>query len=102
MHTCTTLIQTGPDYCCFTCGEPAVGGHYWLPCHSPLDAYAQHIFYLVLPCGCNPRTVRLGDAITPLTFARLPDFKAQIAANIAAIEQGLAVIRQQLGQPALA
>ncbi len=100
MNTCTSPIQLWPDYRCFTCGEPAVGGHYWLPCRSPLDAYAQHIFYLALPCGHNPRVVRLGDAITPIAFVRLTDFQAQILANVNAIEQGLTVLREALAEPA--
>jgi hypothetical protein len=94
MNTCTIPIQTGPDYRCFTCGAPAQGGHCWLPSNSPLDPYAVHIFYLRLPCGCNHRVARLGDAITPLEFVRLPDFWAQIAANTAAIESALSVLRQ--------
>ena len=94
MNTCTTLVQTGPDYRCFTCGAPAHGGHFWLPCNSPLDIYADHIFYLRTACACNHRVVRLGDAITPLEFVRLPDFWAQSAANMAAIEQALTVLRQ--------
>ena len=98
MHTSTPPVQTGPDYRCFTCGVPANGGHYWLPCGSPLDVWAAHIFYLRLPCGCNHRVARLGDAITPLVFVLLPDFKTQIAANSAAIERALEVLRQ--AQPA--
>ena len=95
MNTCTIPIQTGPAsaYRCFTCGAPARGGHYWLPCGSPLDAYAGHIFYLRLPCRCSHRVARLGEAITPLVFVRLPDFRARIAANTAAIEQALSVLR---------
>ncbi len=100
MNTCSTTVQLGPDFRCFDCGTPATGGQYWLPCRSPLDAYAQHIFYLRLPCGHNPRAVRLGDAITPLAFVRLPDFKAQIAANSAAIELGLTVLREAQPAPA--
>ena len=91
-------VQVGPDYHCFTCGEPAMGGHYWLPCNSPLDAYAQHIFYLALPCGHNPRTVRLGDALTPVAFVRLPSFQAQIVANLTAIEERLNHLQRVLAQ----
>ena len=91
-------VQVGPDYRCFTCGEPAMGGHFWLPCRSPLDAYAQHIFYLALPCGHNPRTVRLGDVLTAVAFVRLPIFEAQILANVSAIEQRLAHLQRVLAQ----
>ena len=96
MNTCSMLIQTGPAsaYRCFVCGVTATGGHFWLPCGSPLDAYGEHIFYLRLPCRCNHRVARLGDAITPLEFVRLPDFWAQIAANTAAIERALVLLRQ--------
>ncbi len=94
MNTGTIPMQTGPVYVCFQCGAPASGGHYWLPCGSPLDEYAEHIYYLRLPCRCNHRVARLGDAITPLAFVHLPDFWAQIAANSAAIEQALAMLRQ--------
>jgi hypothetical protein len=94
MNTCTIPIQTWPDYRCFTCGAPAQGGHFWLPCGSPLDAYAEHIFYLRLPCRCNHRVARLGSVITPLEFVRLPDFWVQIAANTAAIERALVLLRQ--------
>ncbi len=94
MNTCTIPVQTGPNYRCFTCGAPANGGHYWVPCHSPLDLYSEHIFYLRLPCRPNHRVARLGDAITPLTFVILPDFWEKIAANTAAIEQALSVLRQ--------
>ena len=65
-----------------------------------MDAYAQFIFYLALPCGHNPRVVRLGDAITPLTFVRLVDFQAQILANVTAIEEGLTVLREARPEPA--
>ena len=73
MHTCTPTapVQFGPDYRCFTCGAPATGGHFWLPCCSPLDNYADHIFYLRLPCACNHRVARLDDAITPLVLTRM-------------------------------
>ena len=99
MHTCSIPIQLGPDYACFTCGAPASGGHYWLPCNSPLDAYSTNIFYLRLPCACCHRVARLGDAITPLEFVVLPDYRAQIAANIAAIERALDHTRQALLEP---
>jgi hypothetical protein len=87
MNTCTIPVQFGPAsaYRCFTCGAPAAGGHFWLPCCSPLDNYADHIYYLRLPCACNHRVARLGDAITPLVLVRLPDFWARTAANCAAI-----------------
>lgn len=94
MNTCTIPVQTGPDYHCFQCGAPATGGHFWLPCGSPLDDWAEHIFYLRTRCRCCHRVARLGDAITPLAFVRLPDFLAQIATNVAAVEQALAVLRQ--------
>jgi hypothetical protein len=96
MHTCTIPIQTGPAYRCFTCDVRATGGHFWLPCNSPLDAYSSHIYYLRLPCSCNHRVARLADAITPLEFVRLPDFWAQIASNTAAIEQALTTLSQAI------
>jgi hypothetical protein len=96
MNTCTIPIQTGPDYRCFTCGAQAKGGHFWLPCWSPLDAYGPHIFYLRLPCRCNHRVALLGDSITPLEFVILPDYWAQIAANTTAIEQALTLLYQAM------
>ncbi|MEW6651219.1 MAG: hypothetical protein AB1453_13670 [Chloroflexota bacterium] len=30
--------------------------------HSPLEAYADHVYYMRLACGHNPHRVRLGDA----------------------------------------
>jgi hypothetical protein len=94
MNTCSIPVQLGPDYSCFTCGAPATGGHYWLPCNSPLDAYSQHIYYLRAPCACCHRVARLGDASTALEFVRLPNFQAQIAANVDAIEKALDQLRQ--------
>ena len=94
MNTCTTPVQTGPDFRCFVCDAPAHGGHFWLTCGSPLDVYGEYIFYLRLPCRCNHRVARLGNLITPLEFVILPDFWEQIAANKALVEQALILLSQ--------
>jgi hypothetical protein len=92
MNTCIIPVQTGPDFRCFSCGAPAHGGHFWLPCGSPLDLYAEYIYYLRCPCGHHHRVARLGNLITPLEFVILDDFWEQIAANKAAIEHALVLL----------
>jgi hypothetical protein len=90
-------VQIGPDYHCFVCGEPATGGHFWLPCNSPLDLYARNIYYLRLPCGHVGRCVRVGQCVTPLEFVELPrDFRQQIELNIAAIQRGIQAIGESV------
>jgi len=92
-------IQIGPEYRCFTCGAPAQRGDYWPP-HgdSPLDALARHIYYLDLPCDHSGRCARLGDAITPLTFAASrpgmtgAEHEARILRNVQAVRDGLAYL----------
>jgi hypothetical protein len=52
--------------------------------HSPLEAFADHIYYMRLTCGHNPRCVRLGDAVSPL---RPLDRSTQ--ENLACVREGL-------------
>ena len=55
--------------------------------HSPLEAYADHVYYMRLACGHNPRCVRLGDAIAPLRpLDRSTD------ENLACVRDGLAYL----------
>ena len=69
--------------------------------HSPLAAYASHIYYMYLSCGHNPRCVRLGDAIAPLQ-----PLNRSINENLASVQDGLtrlarvAPVDQQSQDPA--
>ena len=88
-------VQSGPPYHCFQCGTPARGCHLWLPCGSPLDAWAEHIAYLQLTCGCAnaSRVARLGDWITPLAFhtdrGEFPSWAEFVEGNVQAVRQAL-------------
>jgi hypothetical protein len=53
--------------------------------HSPLAAYADHVYYMRLACGHNPRCVRLGDAVAPLR-----PLDRSIVENLACVREGLA------------
>jgi hypothetical protein len=57
--------------------------------HSPLEAYAGHIYYMRLACGHNPRCVRLGDAIAPLR-----PLDRSIDENLATVRESLAHLAQ--------
>lgn len=59
-------IQIGEPFHCWQCAAPDQGGTYLIIDRSPLEAFADHIYYMRLTCGHNPRCVRLGDAIAPL------------------------------------
>ncbi len=92
------LVQTGPVYHCFRCGQPALGLIPWTPCRSPLDDWAEHIAYLRLTCSCQKasRVARLGDVITPLEFnndtKQFPAWRALVDHNIAAVRSALTAI----------
>ena len=79
-------VQTGEPYHCWECSAPDLGGMFLLINHSPLQAYADHIYYMHLRCGHNPRCVRLGDAITPAVLDRSSD------ENLAHIRESLAYL----------
>jgi hypothetical protein len=118
-------IQPHAPYRCFVCGALAEGLNFWpvLPGHSPLDAYAAHIAYLVLPCGCGQvqrsqeqgtpllgsldrgtdagcaRVAFLDGAILPLRFAgrdEIPAFESRTAYNVSAVEAALALLTAAL------
>ncbi len=101
------LMQSGPPYHCFKCGIPARGFHLWLPCGSPLDAWAEHIAYLRLNCGCAQasRMAKLGDWITPLAFyTDRGDFLSWsefVEANVQAVRQALALLAAAVPADAL-
>jgi len=85
-----TRFQIGEPFHCWECGEPDQGGTYLrkftsaIIDHSPLEAFADHIYYMRLTCGHNPRCVRLGDAVSPL---RPLDRSTQ--ENLACVREGL-------------
>ncbi len=62
----STPLQIGEPFRCWECGSLDQGGTFLIIDHSPLEAYADHVYYMRLACGHNPRCVRLGDAIAPL------------------------------------
>ena len=61
------------------------GGMFLIIDHSPLEAYADHVYYMRLTCGHNNRCVRLGDAIAPLQ-----PLDRSIDENLASVREGLA------------
>ena len=77
-------VQTGEPFRCWECGSPDHGGMFLVIARSPLQAYADHIYYLRLTCGHNPRCVRLGDAIAPL-----PPLDRSIEENLASVRTAL-------------
>jgi hypothetical protein len=84
-------VQIGEPFRCWECGSPDQGAHVLrkftsaIIDHSPLEAYADHVYYMRLACGHNPRCVRLGDAIAPLrTLDR------SIDENLVSVREGLA------------
>jgi hypothetical protein len=77
-------VQTGEPFRCWECGSLDQGGMFLIIDHSPLEAYADHVYYMRLACGHNPRCVRLGDAIAPL-----PPLDRSIDENLASVREGL-------------
>jgi hypothetical protein len=78
-------VQIGEPFRCWECGSPDQGGMFLIIDHSPLEAYADHVYYMRLACGHNPRCVRLGDAIAPLR-----PLDRSIDENLASVREGLA------------
>ena len=78
-------VQIGEPFHCWECGSPDQGGMFLIIDHSPLEAYADHVYYMRLACGHNPRCVRLGDAIAPLR-----PLDRSIDENLACVREGLA------------
>ena len=78
-------VQIGEPFRCWECGSPDQGGMFLIIDHSPLEAYADHVYYMRLACGHNPRCVRLGDAIAPLQ-----PLDRSIDENLASVREGLA------------
>lgn len=101
-------IQAGPAYHCFRCGAPAHGLQPWLPCGSPLDAWADHIAYLKLACACQKasRVARLDGWITPLAFHQdldaFPSWAAFVDANVQAVRQAVASLAASIADEARA
>jgi len=93
VHTLTHMefepapVQIGEPFRCWECGSPDQGGMFLIIDHSPLEAYADHVYYMRLACGHNPRCVRLGDAIAPLRPLDL-----SIDENLASVREGLAYL----------
>ena len=83
-------VQIGEPFHCWICGSPDQGGMVLVINHSPLEAYADAIYYMRLACKHNSRCARLGDAIAPL---RPLD---------RSIEENLACVRETLAQLAKA
>jgi hypothetical protein len=77
-------VQVGEPFHCWECGSPDQGGMFLMIDHSPLEAFADHVYYMRLTCGHNPRCVRLGDAIAPLC-----PLDRTIDENLASIREGL-------------
>jgi hypothetical protein len=90
VHTLTHMefepapVQIGEPFRCWECGSPDQGGMFLIIDHSPLEAYADHVYYMRLACGHNPRCVRLGDAIAPLH-----PLDRSIEENLASVREGL-------------
>jgi len=79
------LVQTGEPFHCWQCDATDQGGTFLITNHSPLEAYADHIYYMRLSCKHNNRCIRLGDVIAPL-----PPLDRTIEENLASIRKGLA------------
>lgn|GEM_PF-1151905 len=78
-------VQIGEPFRCWECGSQDQGGMFLIIDHSPLEAYADHVYYMRLACGHNPRCVRLGDAVAPLR-----PLDRTIDENLACVREGLA------------
>ncbi len=77
-------VQIGEPFHCWECGASDQGGTYLIIDHSPLEAFADHIYYMRLTCGHNPRCVRLGDAVAPLR-----PLDRSIPENLAVVRESL-------------
>jgi hypothetical protein len=84
-----TPVQIGEPFHCWECGAIDQGGMFLIIDHSPLEAYANHVYYMRLTCGHNNRCVRLGDAIAPLR-----PLDRSIDENLACVREGLAYLAQ--------
>jgi hypothetical protein len=84
-QTSSTPIQIGEPFHCWECDAIDQGGMYLIIDNSPLEVYADHIYYMRLTCGHNNRCVRLGDAV-----ARLKPLDRSINENLASVQDGLA------------
>jgi len=80
----TVPIQIGEPFQCWQCGAPDQGGTYLIIDHSPLETFADHIYYMRLSCGHNPRCLRLGDAVAPLR-----PLDRSIQQNLECVRKGL-------------
>jgi len=80
-----TPVQVGEPFHCWECGSPDQGGMFLIIDHSPLEAYADHIYYMRLTCRHNNRCVRLGDAVAPLR-----PLDRSVEENLACVRAGLA------------
>ncbi len=84
-----TPVQIGEPFHCWECGAPDQGGMFLIIDRSPLEVFADHIYYMRLACGHNPRCVRLGDAIAPLQA-----LDRSMDENLATVREGLAHLAQ--------
>lgn len=80
-------VQIGEPFHCWECGSLDQGGRFLIIDHSPLEAYADYIYYMRLACSHNPRCVRLGDSII-----LLPPLNRSIDENLAMVCKGLAYL----------
>ncbi|NJD60807.1 MAG: hypothetical protein C3F13_16280 [Anaerolineales bacterium] len=87
MESAPIAVQIGEPFHCWECGSLDQGGRFLVIDHSPLEAYADYIYYMHLACGHNPRSVRLNDAITPL-----PPLDRSIEENLGMVCEGLAYL----------
>jgi DNA repair protein RadC len=100
VHTLTHMefepapVQIGEPFRCWECRSPDQGGMFLIIDHSPLEAYADHVYYMRLACGHNPRCVRLGDAIAPLR-----PLDRSIEENLASVREGLGAPGQRPYRP---
>ena len=78
-------IQIGEPFRCWECGSLDQGGMFLIIDNSPLETYADHIYYMRLACGHNSRCVRLGDAVAPLR-----PLDRSIPENLACVRETLA------------
>ena len=85
MESAPTPVQIGEPFRCWECGSHDQGGMFLIIDRSPLEAYTDHIYYMRLSCGHNPRCLRLGDAIAPLQ-----PLDRSIDENLACVRDGLA------------
>ena len=95
-HTLTDMaqqsipVQIGEPFRCWECGALDQGGYVLRKFTSaildhPLEAFADHIYYMRLTCGHNNRCIRLGDAIAPLQ-----PLDRSIEENLTHVREGLA------------